>query len=136
MMGHKICFYGEIWLFIPKLSLLPLLICSTDSEGFLALTLANFIGLGISPNELPGNTLCLVQTFVLQIKGKNLQLYITRRIINAEHLFWPIKQCYKEVLTLKCLNIGTPETINFPFAPNGKFMILGVPIFEHIIIRL
>ena len=28
MMGHKICFYGEIWLIIPKLSLL-LLIWST-----------------------------------------------------------------------------------------------------------
>ena len=25
MVGHKICFYGEIWLVIPKLSLLPLL---------------------------------------------------------------------------------------------------------------
>ena len=24
MMGHKICFHGEIWLVIPKLSLLPL----------------------------------------------------------------------------------------------------------------
>ena len=30
MMGHKICFYGEIALLIPKLSLLPLLIWSTD----------------------------------------------------------------------------------------------------------
>ena len=30
MMGHKICFYGELWLLIPKLSLLPLLIWSTD----------------------------------------------------------------------------------------------------------
>ena len=29
MMGHKIGFNGEIWLIIPKLSLLPLLICST-----------------------------------------------------------------------------------------------------------
>ena len=28
-MGHKICFNGEIWLIIPKLSLLPLLIWST-----------------------------------------------------------------------------------------------------------
>ena len=28
-MGHKIWFYGEIWLIIPKLSSLPLLICST-----------------------------------------------------------------------------------------------------------
>ena len=28
MMDHKICFYGEMWLIIPKLSLLPLLIWS------------------------------------------------------------------------------------------------------------
>ena len=38
--------------------------------------------------------------------------------------------------TLKCLNIGTPKTINFPFVPNVKLMILVVPVFEHIIIRL
>ena len=25
MMGHKICFYEQIWLIIPKLSLLPFL---------------------------------------------------------------------------------------------------------------
>ena len=30
MRGHKIIFYGEMWLIIPKLSLLPLLIWSTD----------------------------------------------------------------------------------------------------------
>ena len=29
MMGHKIGFYREIWIIIPKLSLLPLLIWST-----------------------------------------------------------------------------------------------------------
>ena len=29
MMGHKICFYGEILLMIPELSLLPLIIWST-----------------------------------------------------------------------------------------------------------
>ena len=29
MMGHKICFYREMWLIIPKLSLLTLLIWST-----------------------------------------------------------------------------------------------------------
>ena len=33
MMGHKICFYGEIWLVIPKLSLLSLLIWSTVRRG-------------------------------------------------------------------------------------------------------
>ena len=31
MMGHKICFYGEILLIIPKLSLLSPLIWSTAS---------------------------------------------------------------------------------------------------------
>ena len=31
MMGHKICIYGEIWLITPKLSLLPLLIWSTEN---------------------------------------------------------------------------------------------------------
>ena len=29
--------------------------------------------------------------------------------------------------TLKCLNIGTPETINFPFVPNGKLMFFKCP---------
>ena len=32
-----------------------------------------------------------------------------------------------EKSTLKCLNIGTPKTINFPFVPNGKLMIFGCP---------
>ena len=34
------------------------------------------------------------------------------------------------------LSIGTPNTTTFPFVPNGKWWLLGVPIFEHIIIRL
>ena len=32
MMGHKICFYEEIWLIIPKLSLLPIFIWSTAKK--------------------------------------------------------------------------------------------------------
>ena len=32
----------------------------------------------------------------------------------------------------KCLSIGTPKTSNFPFVPNGKLLVLGVPIFKHI----
>ena len=35
--------------------------------------------------------------------------------------------------TLKCLNIGTPKIINFPFVPNGKLMVFRSPsIFKHI----
>ena len=33
--------------------------------------------------------------------------------------------------TLMCLSIGTPKTINFPSVPNGKLILLGVPIFKH-----
>ena len=29
--------------------------------------------------------------------------------------------------TLKCLNIGTPKTINFPFVSNGKLMDFRCP---------
>ena len=38
--------------------------------------------------------------------------------------------------TLKCLSIGTPKITTFPFVPNGKWWIVGVPIFEHIMIKL
>ena len=30
---------------------------------------------------------------------------------------------------LKCLSIGTPKAIKFPFVSNGKLMFLGVPVF-------
>ena len=31
------------------------------------------------------------------------------------------------VFTLKCLSIGTPKIINFPFVSNGKLMIFRCP---------
>ena len=42
MMGHKICFYGQIRLIIPKLSLLPLLIWSTGLSGRATVLLLQF----------------------------------------------------------------------------------------------
>ena len=30
-------------------------------------------------------------------------------------------------IALKCLSIGTPKTINFPFVPNGKLMYSRCP---------
>ena len=36
-------------------------------------------------------------------------------------------------LTVMCLSIRTPKIINFPFVPNGKFIIFfGVPKSGHI----
>ena len=40
------------------------------------------------------------------------------------------------VYTLIGLNIGTPKILNFPFVPNGKLIILGVPILKHITVTL
>ena len=42
MMGHKICFSGEIRLIIPKLSLLPLFICSTGLIRLLSIKTDHF----------------------------------------------------------------------------------------------
>ena len=35
--------------------------------------------------------------------------------------------CAEQWYTLKCLNIGTPKTINFPFVSNGKLMVFMCP---------
>ena len=49
------------------------------------------------------------------------------------YFLWP--NAMKEAIhtacnTLKSLSIGTLKTINFPFVPNGKLMVLSVPIFK------
>ena len=53
-------------------------------------------------------------------------------------VFWESKDnfvhCHKKhfILTLKCLSIGTPKIINFPFGTNGKFIIFRFPkIWAH-----
>ena len=49
-----------------------------------------------------------------------------------------ISKCHtgSAMYPLKCLSIGTPNTTTFPFVPNGKWWLLGVSIFEHIIIMM
>ena len=40
------------------------------------------------------------------------------------------EMCYCTLLkqtTLKCLSIGTPKIINFPFVSNGKLMVFRCP---------
>ena len=46
------------------------------------------------------------------------------------------KICFDGRNTLKCLSIGTSKIINFPFVSSGKVMVLGVPIFKHVVMRL
>ena len=45
-------------------------------------------------------------------------------------VFWQVIENIQP--TLICLCIGTYKAINFPFGPNGKLMILGVPILKYI----
>ena len=52
-------------------------------------------------------------------------------IHSLEH---PGRQCYEKLTkriwvmnTLKCLSIGTPNLINFPFVSNGKLMVFRYP---------
>ena len=37
------------------------------------------------------------------------------------------QQLYRALDTLKCLSIGTPKIINFPFVSNGKLMFFRGP---------
>ena len=59
--------------------------------------------------------------------------YMTAHVIKANGIF---VNKYLKILktirtnTLKCLSIGTPKIINFPFDPNGKLLILGAPIIS------
>ena len=39
----------------------------------------------------------------------------------------PNHTAYVQVCTLKCLSIGTPNLINFPFVSNGKLMVFRCP---------
>ena len=34
---------------------------------------------------------------------------------------------FPEIIILKCLSIGTPKIINFPFVSNGKLMVFRCP---------
>ena len=80
----------------------------------------------------------------MEILGRRVEtLYNVRPIVTVAncsyHMNLVIRQGFlKKYLlnTLKCLSIGTPKTINFPFVPNGKLMVFRVPTFEHIIIML
>ena len=51
----------------------------------------------------------------------------------SRYYLWP--NAMKEALqtacnTLKSFSIGTLKTVNFPFVPSGKLMVLSVPIFK------
>ena len=59
MIGHKICVYGEIWIIIPKLSLVPLLVCSATVPK------DNYTYLSLASRNAFANGLCLIFNAVI-----------------------------------------------------------------------
>ena len=41
--------------------------------------------------------------------------------------FTVLKKDFHEMITVMCLNVGTPKIFNFPFVPNGKLIIFRSP---------
>ena len=71
--------------------------------------------------SLVRNNICVA------LKKSSLKMHIGKPV------YFYVKT-YNYLITLKCLNVGTPKSIYFPFVPNGKFMVLGFPAFKHIFV--
>ena len=76
MMGHKIGFYGEIWLIIPKLPLLPLLIWSTarmkmaELLSMASVNIINWTHLSIGKVKTCTNIFCRYSRYKGTVTGK------------------------------------------------------------------
>ena len=56
--------------------------------------------------------------------SKGLKNEFETAVVNEPSVFEPLKFYCS---TLKCLSIGTPKIINFPFVSNGKLMVFRCP---------
>ena len=100
MKGYKIFFYEKIWKFIPKLSLLPLLIWSSAT-----------------------NYHWLFMHFYYKLAAI-FWVGATQPDFFSSRLVFPVCD------TLKCLSIGTPKAINFSFVSNEKLMFFRCPSIQ------
>ena len=78
----------------------------------------------IEPSTSPWNSpICLV--------SKKSVVFLTTNFLGAysdnENESGDSDPSITPVVTLMCLSIGTPKIINFPFVPNGKFIIFRCP---------
>ena len=58
---------------------------------------------------------------------KNAVLKLVHHIFNLSYYSVEILSKQVNPVTLRCLSIGTPKIINFPFVSNGKLMIFRCP---------
>ena len=70
---------------------------------------------------------------IIFTKGNNFCAFLCRGTTSTiKKKMYPTKQHFFLSSTIMCLSIGTPKIINFPFVPNGKLIILGVPKFVYL----
>ena len=98
-------------------------------------------GTDITSKEIPNATLVIMQWYhflaTLRIPLAKSRLISNARLLIVHQTKWRTQDKANEVIliglgltfTLKCLSIGTPKAINFPFVSNEKLMFLGVPVF-------
>ena len=75
---------------------------------------------------------------MLQIKGANaysghpINFLLQGLELELLQLIWSIRSCTLRCIpcTLKCLSIGTPKAINFPFVSNEKLMFFRCPSIQ------
>ena len=70
----------------------------------------------------------VLQTLKTPLEGDNSSIQKKcARMVKAVKLLLGRLKNFNRTLTLKCLSIGTPKIINFPFVSNGKFMVFTCP---------
>ena len=82
------------------------------------------------------NYLSVTESSIVNTSDKKFQIFSSSYMGSFVSVSGIFRKMTNLINTLKCLSIGTPKISNFPFVLNGKLMILGVPIFKHIIMRL
>ena len=82
-----------------------------------------------SPKDKSKKLKCRMLQFLFRALGFNIRAskIITVTVIKKNILVLQ----FRNTLGLKCLSIGTPKTINFPFVPNGKLMLFRCPNIEE-----
>ena len=60
--------------------------------------------------------------FLFHCLFEGIRNKIPKQVNHTPFMFQNESSSSQDRITLKCLSIGTPKTINFPFVPNGKLI--------------
>ena len=112
MMGHNICFKAAIWKIIPKLSLLPLLIWSTENDSLMGENLFLII---LLLREQSGPSCSKLTTSLVNVSLK------FQMLISNIHQYFLLKKCEK---LLQCKS--------FSHFFNKNISVFGYKVVKHL----